>query len=597
MRWWNLRRACGGVVYVLVIAYAILFGCMTPTTPPTNNGNNGGSDRPAPNNNSASPNTNANTGNNVNANANAGGNANDNGSANGNTNSNTSTNGNDNGDVTIVAPQIGTIDDFVIPEGVPFRSDALPLEAGTAPITWSLDRGPAGLTIESETGVLVWDDPVLGLSPLVEATAEGPGGSDSAAFLVTVEMFRPPTQQLISMGMSASPADGASSDASTSDDGRYVAFASDGANLVPNDENEEGDIFVYDRGRQQMTRVSVTATGAEVREPSGFPRISGDGTVVVFRSFSDEFAEDDDNRTADIFAVDLETNNVALVSRNTRGQVGDGASNAPAVSADGRFVAFSSTAANLVDDDRLGHEDVFVRDRTNGTTTRVSVSGAGDEANGPSIEPAISADGRYVAFRSAASNLVNDDDNDVADIFVHDRLTADTFRISVTDRGTQADGASDSPAFGGSRFVVFVSRATNLASADGDPGSDVYRHDLQTSQTVLVSRKAEGGAAINNARRPHVSADGARVVFQTASADVIATDANQSQDIFVYMVTRGETRLVSMTPESVPANDASTVPWISADGRIVVFESKGSDLVSDDTNDRTDIFVHDLETE
>jgi Tol biopolymer transport system component len=208
---------------------------------------------------------------------------------------------------------------------------------------------------------------------------------------------------------------------SISADGRYVAFESYATNLVDDDTNGTSDIFVHDRQTGDTERVSVRSNGDEANEQSYAASISADGRYVAFFSEATDLVDDDNNGTPDVFVHDRQTGDTERVSVLSNGDEADGFSFNPSISADGRYVAFPSYATNLVDDDTNGDWDVFVHDRQTGTTERVSVHSNGDEANEHSYVASISADGRYVAFESDATNLVDDDGNGLQDVFVHDR--------------------------------------------------------------------------------------------------------------------------------------------------------------------------------
>jgi len=176
------------------------------------------------------------------------------------------------------------------------------------------------------------------------------------------------------------------------------------------------------------------------------------------------------------------------VSVDSSGIQGDIYSFVPSISADGRYVAFESFATNLVAGDNNGYLDIFVRDRQTGQTTRVSVDNSGNQGNGHSSAPSISADGRNVAFQSDATNLVAGDTNGVYDIFVHDRQTGRTTRVSVNSSGIQGNAYSDQPSISADgRHVAFESLATNLAAGETNGATDVFVHDRQTGQTTRVS--------------------------------------------------------------------------------------------------------------
>ena len=216
---------------------------------------------------------------------------------------------------------------------------------------------------------------------------------------------------------------------------------------------------------QTTERVSVASNGGQADSSSVNPAVSADGRFVAFESDASNLVGGDTNGLNDIFVHDRQTGTTERVSVATGGTEANGVSYTPAISADGRFVAFYSNATNLVGGDTNGTSDVFVHDRQTGTTERVSVATGGAEANGGSSTAAISADGRFVAFHSDATNLVSGDTNGARDIFVHDRQTGTTERVSVATGGAQANSGSANPAISADgRFVAFYSVATNLVS-------------------------------------------------------------------------------------------------------------------------------------
>jgi len=225
----------------------------------------------------------------------------------------------------------------------------------------------------------------------------------------------------VSVASDGTQGNGSSYDPAISADGRYVAFVSYASNLVPGDTNDAQDIFVYDRQIGQTSRVSEDSDGTQGNGPSHWPAISADGRYVVFYSSASNLVPDDTNGTYDAFVHDRLTGQTSRVSVASDGTQGNGESERPAISADGRYVAFVSYANNLVPGDTNGTFDVFVHDRQTGQTSRVSVASDGTQGNVSSSVSAISADGHYVAFLSEASNLVPGDTNGYVDVFVHDR--------------------------------------------------------------------------------------------------------------------------------------------------------------------------------
>jgi Tol biopolymer transport system component len=283
-----------------------------------------------------------------------------------------------------------------------------------------------------------------------------------------------------------------------------------------------------------------------------------------------------------------------LVSGSAAVPANVGSDFTPAISADGRYVAFASPASNLVASDTNSNIDVFVRDRSTGVTTRASVTDGGAQANSRSTEPSITPSGRYVAFSSLASNLVYDDTNGGSDIFVRDRLSNATTLVSVATNGASGNGASLQTAMSSDgRYVAFASYASNLVSDDTNYLMDVFVRDLVTHTTTLVSAGV-GAGANGDSRAPAISADGRYVAFDSRAENLVSGDTNYSGDVFVRDLATGVTTLVSVSNSGIRGNKDSTAPSISADGRYVAFTSDANNLVSGDTNDSPDVFVRDL---
>jgi Tol biopolymer transport system component len=284
------------------------------------------------------------------------------------------------------------------------------------------------------------------------------------------------------------------------------------------------------------TRVSVDSAGTQANGESTVPTISANGRFVSFESVATNLVADDTSVMNDIFMHDLKTGETTRVSVNSEGGEGNGGSQLPKLSADGRSVVFISGATNLVAGDTNGFDDVFVHDRRTGTTTRVSVNSAGIQANNNSDDPTMSADGRFVAFNSAATNLVAGDTNGTLDAFVHDRRTGTTTRVSVDSAGTQANGDSFFPALSANgRFVAFVSGATNLVADDTSGMEDVFVHDRRTGTTTRVNVDSAGTQANGDSiGLPSLTADGRSVAFSSEATNLVAGDTNGALDIFVH---------------------------------------------------------------
>jgi len=225
-------------------------------------------------------------------------------------------------------------------------------------------------------------------------------------------------------------------------DGRYVVFWSSAHNLVSGDTNARDDVFVHDRQTGLTERVSVDSAGNQGNGTSYPYAVSADGRYVVLESFASNLVPGDTNNMPDVFVHDRQTGATERVSVDSAGNQADDGGEISSVSADGHYVAFSSGASNLVPGDTNFHTDIFVHDRQTGVTERVSVDSAGNQANGGADGPYMSADGRYVAFSSYSSNLVPGDTNGETDVFVHDRQTGLTERVSVDSAGNEGNGES-----------------------------------------------------------------------------------------------------------------------------------------------------------
>jgi hypothetical protein len=325
-----------------------------------------------------------------------------------------------------------------------------------------------------------------------------------------------------------------SSAAAVSGDGRIVAFVSLATNLVSGDTNGLPDAFVYDRLTRQTARVSVSSSGAQANGLSAALAVSGNGRYVALVSAASNLVSGDSNNQLDVFVRDRQTNQTSRVSVSSSGAQANGASVTAAINGDGRYVAFSSSASNLVSGDTNTNSDVFVRDRQTNQTTRVSIATGGGQANGASLFPALSADGRYVAFTSWATNLVPGDTNGKADIFVHDRQTGQTTRVSVTSAGVQASGDSLVPSLSADgRFVTYSSSAATLVAGDTNNKSDVFVHDRQTGQTARASVRFDGSQANGDSLIPALSGDGQTIVFISTATNLITGDTNGNADVYV----------------------------------------------------------------
>jgi hypothetical protein len=290
-----------------------------------------------------------------------------------------------------------------------------------------------------------------------------------------------------------------------------------------------------------------------------------------------------------------------LESRNTAGDLAVGTSftggtvDSLAISADGRFVVFASGATNLVPNDTNGWNDIFLRDRLLGTTVRIN----GVDANQDSGHPAISRNGRYIAYESAATNLVSTANNGVYHIFLYDTVAKTTVHVSKTTAGVQGNASSQYPSVSNDgRYVSFTSLATNLVAGDTNAHPDVFRRDVVANVTIRVSVTNAGAQGNNTAARNEnmissINGDGRYVLFRSNASNLVAGDTNGLDDLFVRDCTGLTTKRVNVSSTGVQANDTSYMGKISNDGLFVVFSSAASTLVAGDTNVAEDVFIRD----
>jgi Tol biopolymer transport system component len=384
---------------------------------------------------------------------------------------------------------------------------------------------------------------------------------------------------------------GWSEDSDISADGRYAVFQSDADNLVANDYNKATDVFLYDKLLGTTEAIAMGNYG------SGWPSISADGRFVAFASRSDTFVPNDLNDEIDVFVYDRWQGTMELVSVNSAGEQADYLSIYPTISADGRYVSFVSLATNLVLGDTNKSYDVFVRDRQLGTTERVSISSTGQQAEESiygSYASAISADGRFVVFSSWAANLAPGDTNNNLDVFVRDRSLSLTTLVSRSVSGQSGIDFSHKPDISADgRYIVFYAKANNLVPNDTNQAYDVFLHDQWAGTLERISLTASGEEGNSHAFDPSISADGRFVAFESLASNMVPNDTNDTNDVFLLDRQTGLLERVSLSSAGEEGNSASVFPAIAADGRYVAFQSSANNLVLPDTNKTYDIFVRD----
>ena len=388
---------------------------------------------------------------------------------------------------------------------------------------------------------------------------------------------------LASVGSSGDQGNGDSEYAWLSSNGRYLGFDSISNNLVPGDTNPKSDVFLRDLKKGVTVLVSVSTDGTQGNNGSYDASLSENGRFVAFLSRATNLVANDTNNQLDIFVRDRKSRTTTRVSVSSDGTEGNASCFSPTISADGRYVAFESDSDNLVAGDTNNRRDVFVHDRNTGVTTRVSVDSAGGQAMGNSDRPYISANGRYVAFSSSGMNLLPDDSL-ASGIFVHDRFTGATTLVSISSEypAISADG----------RYVTFSSYASNLVEGDTNNSDDIFVHDRSTGKTTRASVNSAGIQGDRSSIRSMISGDGRYVTFASWATNLVTSDTNDSMDIFIHDTITGNTRRASLGALGTQANDKSDdYHAISANGRYVAFASSATNLVPDDVNNAVDIFV------
>jgi uncharacterized repeat protein (TIGR01451 family) len=346
--------------------------------------------------------------------------------------------------------------------------------------------------------------------------------------------------------------------------------------------------------------ISVSSAGEQGNQDSEAASLSTDGRYVAFASFADNLVPEDTNGMSDIFVRDRFNGTTERVSVGPNGRQSDGDSGIlglmgnPDISGDGRLVAFSSMATNFVRDDN-GNPDVFVHDRATGETTLVSVGLDGRPAGG--IAPSISADGRFVSFTSSAFNLVPGDTGFRSHVYVFELQTGAIERVDVASDGTLGDNeAFTSQLSGDGRFVAFDTFADNLVPNDGDGSVDVFLHDRQTGETQGVSTVGPATGLFLHSSLSSITRNGRFVGFSSAERNIVPGDTNNWDDAFLFDRTDGSIVRVSVGSAGQEGDRGSFGTFAREDGRVAIFVSDATNLVPGDTNDAVDVFRRNLDT-
>lgn len=383
-------------------------------------------------------------------------------------------------------------------------------------------------------------------------------------------------------------------------DGRFCVFTSAAYNLVTGDSNGYRDVLLHDRVTGTLERVSLTSSGAEPTGDSQHPALSDDGRMVAFQSFAFNLAAGDSNGAWDVFVTDRVTRLTTLVSAAANGTIGNGPSVQPSISGDGTRIAFASTASNLVPSDTNGVQDVFVRNLQTGTIRLVSRLPQGALGNANSRRPALSGNGRWIAFESLSSNLVAGSGQNGASILVADLATGALELVSVSNFGVPANNSSSIPCISrdGSR-IAFLSRANNLAVV-AQFSNNAYLRDRAAGNVMLVSASADGLPATAASIALSLS-DNGNFAAHSSPAPLTPGHSGNGFDTFLFEVASRRTIRTSV-PLVVPGepnqSGANEVGGISDDGLWTLFASNASNLLPNDPFDSfADVFLRDTRTE
>ncbi len=383
-----------------------------------------------------------------------------------------------------------------------------------------------------------------------------------------------------------------------SSDGTYVAFQSVASNLLPGDDNEKHDVFWRNMQTGDFLLVSIALDGSFADKDSLSPSLTCEGLLLEFTSAATDLIEGDTNGRGDVFVRDIIPGITTRVSVSSSGVQADGTSDAATIGGEGRFVAFASHATNLVPEDTNERRDAFVHDLWTAETTRISVSTSGEQGNHYSYNPQLSFDGRYVVFESIATNLVPDDTNGGADIFVHDRDTGQTVRVTLNAEGEQGNGSSERPKISSDgMFVTFESLASNLVPDDTNFAEDVFVVEWQADPPVIerVSVSSEGEQGDDVSIRPDISGDGRMVIFRSLATNLVPGGGCGSSVIYVHDRWTGITQMVSTSPTGECPNGGLASTAISCDGNYVAFTTDATNIVPDETQEWQDVFLRALD--
>ncbi len=393
----------------------------------------------------------------------------------------------------------------------------------------------------------------------------------------------PKVNDLMSVNVSGSKQSIPSTQPSVSEDGRYTAFTSAATNLVSSDTNGFADVFVRDRISGTTSLVSVSSSSTQANSGSDNPSISYDGRYILFHTGATNLDPNDTFAGPDVYLRDTVNNTTTLVSKTSAGYPTNSAVKGK-ISADGRFVVYQAKNPNTI------YQDIFVVDLSNNSVDLVSKDASNNDGNNSSADPSISCDGGIITFYSNASNLVSGDTNGLVDVFIAERIGGN--KISNI---TIAGNAGSFPTIAGvscdGNYVTFQSDATNLVSGDTNGFKDIFRYSRISQQTELISKSTSGTLGNGNSVESSISGDGRYIAYSSGATNLVASDTNGTEDVFIRDTKAGTTQLLSQNASGTYGDFGSYAPFISPDGKYATYYTAADNLVSGDTDNDADIIL------
>lgn len=398
-------------------------------------------------------------------------------------------------------------------------------------------------------------------------------------------------------------ANGSSLNPKLNNSGRYLVFDSTATDLVADDTNGYRDIFIVDRNSYSTALISLDKDGELANDDSLQPSITSDGRYVLYHSKATDLVDDFDSSASviNIFLYDRSSKTTTQITLDTDGNAPNGDSTNGSISSDGKYIVFQSAASDLVAEDTNSATDIFLYKVSDKTITRISLDSDGNNADDDSSYPCISSDGAYVAYQSLASDIFSGDTNEKSDVFLYDTSAKTTTRISNDAQGNNADGDSLRPAISADgKKIVFDSDATDLVSGDTNNNRDVFLYSVADATNTRISLDINKNNSDGHSISATISADGKLVAFMSDATDLVSGDDNNTAtdgnyDLFLYDSGDESIIRVSETHDGSNSDGSCSSATIDEDGTTVAFASNATNLVPNDDNELSDIFVYDAD--